>query len=96
MRARGNGMQEAIGWASSIILLLTIGKQVYKQWKEGSSENVSAGSRRADGGSVGSSFSWLVRNWSSFHERLHDRQRPRRGQSSFITGGGEREARVRN
>jgi uncharacterized protein with PQ loop repeat len=34
-------MTEAIGWASSIILVLTIGKQVYKQWQEGSSEGVS-------------------------------------------------------
>ncbi|MEJ7709786.1 MAG: hypothetical protein WKF84_07970 [Pyrinomonadaceae bacterium] len=34
-------MTEAIGWASSLILLLTIGKQVYKQWKSESSEGVS-------------------------------------------------------
>ena len=34
-------MVEAIGWVSSFILVLTIGKQVYKQWQEGSSENVS-------------------------------------------------------
>ncbi len=34
-------MTEALGWVSSFILVLTIGKQVYKQWKEGSSENVS-------------------------------------------------------
>lgn len=34
-------MTEAIGWVSSFILVLTIGKQVHKQWKEGSSENVS-------------------------------------------------------
>ena len=34
-------MTEAVGWVSSFILVLTIGKQVYKQWKEGSSENVS-------------------------------------------------------
>jgi uncharacterized protein with PQ loop repeat len=32
---------EAIGWFSSFILVLTIGKQVYKQWKSGSSEGVS-------------------------------------------------------
>jgi len=34
-------MTEVIGWTSSIILLLTIGKQVHKQWKDGSSEGVS-------------------------------------------------------
>ena len=34
-------MTEAIGWISSFILVLTIGKQVYKQWQEGSSEGVS-------------------------------------------------------
>ena len=32
---------EAIGWASSMILLATIVKQVYKQWSEGSSDGVS-------------------------------------------------------
>ncbi|MDQ3255341.1 MAG: hypothetical protein M3R15_15825 [Acidobacteriota bacterium] len=32
---------EIVGWASSLILVLTIGKQVYKQWQEGSSEGVS-------------------------------------------------------
>ena len=34
-------MTEAIGWFSSFILVLTITKQVYKQWKSGSSEGVS-------------------------------------------------------
>jgi MtN3 and saliva related transmembrane protein len=32
---------EALGWISSFILILTIGKQVYKQWKDGTSEGVS-------------------------------------------------------
>jgi len=58
-------MQEAIGWASSVILLLTIGKQVYKQWKEGASENVSrwlfVGQTAASVGFL--VYSWLVRNW---------------------------------
>jgi len=58
-------MQEAIGWISSFILLLTIGKQVYKQWQEGSSEGVSKwlfiGQMAA---SVGFTiYSWLVHNW---------------------------------
>lgn len=34
-------MAEALGWISSLILILTIGKQVYKQWKDGTSEGVS-------------------------------------------------------
>ncbi|MEJ7862036.1 MAG: hypothetical protein WKF90_10425 [Pyrinomonadaceae bacterium] len=34
-------MTEVIGWASSLILILTLSKQVYKQWKEGKSEGVS-------------------------------------------------------
>jgi MtN3 and saliva related transmembrane protein len=34
-------MTEVIGWFSSFILVLTIGKQVHKQWKSGSSEGVS-------------------------------------------------------
>ena len=58
-------MQEAIGWISSSILVLTIGKQVFKQWKEGSSENVSKwlfiGQLAA---SVGFTiYSWMVGNW---------------------------------
>jgi uncharacterized protein with PQ loop repeat len=47
-------MTEAIGWVSSLILLLTIGKQIYKQWQEGSSEGVSLGF---------TIYSWLVGNW---------------------------------
>ena len=34
-------MSEILGWASSLILLLTVGKQVHKQWKDGTSEGVS-------------------------------------------------------
>jgi MtN3 and saliva related transmembrane protein len=34
-------MTDIIGWASSIILLLTLIKQVYKQWKDGETEGVS-------------------------------------------------------
>ena len=32
---------ELIGWASSVLLLMTLVKQVYKQWKEGTSEGIS-------------------------------------------------------
>lgn len=56
---------ELIGWCSSLILMLTIGKQVYKQWQEGTSEGVSKwlfiGQMSA---SLGFSiYSWLVNNW---------------------------------
>ena len=57
--------QEAVGWVSSLVLVVTIGKQVHKQWKEGSSKNVSkwlfVGQLAA---SVGFTlYSLLVRNW---------------------------------
>jgi uncharacterized protein with PQ loop repeat len=56
---------ELVGWVSSLILVLTISKQIYKQWQEGSSENVSKwlfiGQMAA---SLGFSiYSWLVSNW---------------------------------
>ena len=34
-------MADALGWASSMILVCTIAKQVWKQWQAGSSEGVS-------------------------------------------------------
>ena len=56
---------EVVGWASSIILLLTISKQIYKQWQDGSSEGVSKwlfiGQVAA---SIGFTiYSWMVKNW---------------------------------
>lgn len=56
---------EAIGWISSGILVLTIGKQVLKQWQEGTSEGVS---RWLFLGQITASlgftiYSWLVHNW---------------------------------
>ncbi len=58
-------MVDAIGWASSFVLLLTIAKQVHKQWHEQTSEGVSkwlfVGQTAA---SVGFTiYSWLVENW---------------------------------
>ena len=58
-------MIEIIGWASSIILLLTLVKQVYKQWHEGTSEGISTwlfiGQLAA---SVGFTiYSFAVGNW---------------------------------
>jgi MtN3 and saliva related transmembrane protein len=58
-------MTEFLGWVSSFILVLTIAKQVYKQWKEGSSEGVSKwlfiGQLSASLGFT--IYSWLVGNW---------------------------------
>ncbi|MED5618781.1 hypothetical protein [Ideonella sp. BN130291] len=34
-------LTEAIGWAAAGILLLTVGRQVYTQWREGSTRGVS-------------------------------------------------------
>lgn len=58
-------MTEAIGWFSSFVLVLTIAKQVHKQWKSGTSEGVSkwlfVGQTTA---SVGFTiYSLLVGNW---------------------------------
>ena len=58
-------MTEIIGWASSLILILTIAKQVYKQWQDRTSAGVSTwlfvGQLAA---SVGFTiYSLLLRNW---------------------------------
>jgi uncharacterized protein with PQ loop repeat len=58
-------MTDVIGWASSIILLLTLIKQVYKQWKDGETEGVSKwlfiGQLLA---SIGFTvYSYMVGNW---------------------------------
>lgn len=58
-------MTELIGWSSSIILVLTISKQIYKQWQGGSSEGVSKwlfiGQMAASLGFT--IYSWKVSNW---------------------------------
>jgi MtN3 and saliva related transmembrane protein len=54
-----------IGWASSVILVLTLAKQVHKQWHAGTSEGVSkwlfAGQMAASLGFT--IYSVLVKNW---------------------------------
>ena len=86
---------EAVGWVSSGILVLTIAKQVYKQWQEGSSEGVS---KWLFVGQIAASlgftvYSWLVSNWVfvvtnalmlcngllGFLIVMHHRRRERRG-----------------
>lgn len=56
---------QIVGWASSLILILTIAKQVHKQWQDGTSEGVS---KWLFVGQVAASlgftvYSWLVRDW---------------------------------
>jgi uncharacterized protein with PQ loop repeat len=56
---------QIIGWASSLILVLTLAKQVHKQWQEGASEGVS---KWLFIGQVVASlgftvYSCLVKNW---------------------------------
>lgn len=56
---------EMVGWVSSALLVLTIGKQIYKQWQEKTSEGVSKwlfiGQATASAGFT--VYSWMVRNW---------------------------------
>lgn len=58
-------MTEIIGWASSLILLVTLIKQVHKQWKSGETEGISkllfVGQLLS---SIGfTAYSYLVENW---------------------------------
>jgi MtN3 and saliva related transmembrane protein len=56
---------EWLGWASSAVLLLTIGRQVYTQWKTKSTAGVSRwlfiGQVTASSGYT--IYSWLLHNW---------------------------------
>lgn len=56
---------EWIGWLSSVVLVITLGNQVRKQWKEKSSEGVSSwlfvGQFVASAGFT--AYSVLVENW---------------------------------
>jgi uncharacterized protein with PQ loop repeat len=58
-------MTAAIGWVSSILLVLTIAKQIHKQWRAGSSEGVSKwlflGQLAASSGFT--LYSFLVHDW---------------------------------
>lgn len=58
-------MTELLGWMSSFVLVLTIGRQVHRQWRSGHSEGVSiwlfVGQMVASTGFT--IYSALVRNW---------------------------------
>jgi MtN3 and saliva related transmembrane protein len=51
---------DAIGWASSLVLLLTIGSQVHKQWRDRTAKGVS---RWLFAGQVGASAGFVVYSW---------------------------------
>lgn len=56
---------EIVGWVSSALLVLTIAKQIYKQWQEKTSEGVSKwlfiGQAMASAGFT--VYSGMVQNW---------------------------------
>lgn len=58
-------LTEIIGWASAIILLLTIGRQVYTEWRERNSRGLSRwlfrGQLTASAGFI--VYSWLKNDW---------------------------------
>jgi uncharacterized protein with PQ loop repeat len=58
-------LADIIGWASALILILTISRQVYKQWRSRSTAGVSSwlfvGQLAASTGFV--LYSYLVENW---------------------------------
>ena len=99
-------MTEAIGWLSSVVLLVTIAKQVHKQWQSGSSEGVSkwlfVGQMTASAGFT--LYSWMVRNWVfvvtnalmfcnaivGYGVVLHHRRRLRRGSEGRRAASGTR------
>ena len=58
-------LAEIIGWTSAIILLLTIGRQVYTEWRERSSRGLSkwlfVGQLAASAGFI--VYSWLKNDW---------------------------------
>jgi len=58
-------LTELIGWAAAAILVATIGRQVYTQWRDGTTAGVSrwlfVGQVSASTGFV--IYSWLLRDW---------------------------------
>jgi MtN3 and saliva related transmembrane protein len=56
---------DLVGWAASAVLFATVGRQVWKQWKEGQGEGVSRwlfiGQMTAS--ALFLAYSWLVQNW---------------------------------
>ena len=60
-----HAMLDLLGWASSAILVATLARQIYKQWRTESSEGVSKylfiGQVAASTGFL--IYSWLLKSW---------------------------------
>lgn len=60
-----HAMTESIGWAAAAVLLTTMGRQVYSQWRDGTSQGVSKwlfiGQLAASLGFI--IYSWELGNW---------------------------------
>jgi MtN3 and saliva related transmembrane protein len=58
-------LTDIIGWTSAVILLLTLGRQVYTEWRDRSTRGLSRwlfiGQFVASSGFV--IYSWLLENW---------------------------------
>ena len=56
---------QLIGWTAATILLLTLARQVYSQWRDRTSKGVSrwlfVGQCAASAGFI--AYSWLLQNW---------------------------------
>jgi uncharacterized protein with PQ loop repeat len=56
---------ELIGWCGAAVLLLTLGRQVYTQWRDGHAQGVSrwlfVGQLTASSAFL--AYSWLLHNW---------------------------------
>jgi MtN3 and saliva related transmembrane protein len=63
--ASPGAMTELLGWLSSLILLATVLQQIWAQWRERSTRDVSKwlfiGQSAASAGFT--TYSWLVHNW---------------------------------
>jgi MtN3 and saliva related transmembrane protein len=60
-----DGLTAIIGWTSSVVLLLTVAQQVWKQWQEGATEGISrwlfVGQLAASAGFT--AYSLMKRDW---------------------------------
>ena len=56
---------DVVGWMASAVLFATVGRQVWKQWKEGQGEGVSRwlflGQMTAS--ALFLAYSWMLQNW---------------------------------
>ena len=53
-------LRQVLGWTASVVLVLTIGTQVYRQWQQGSSKGVS---KWLFVGQLTASFGFFLYSW---------------------------------